>query len=149
VNPVNAPTIAENRGVEVTESKTRQSEDFQSLVTVRVTDGEEAIAVSGTEFAGGEARIVRIDGYRVDAVPSGHMLVARNEDVPGVIGFIGSVLGEADVNIAGMFNGRETIGGEALTVYNLDDPVPDSVLDELHADERIIRTKYISLNGTA
>ncbi|PSP78644.1 phosphoglycerate dehydrogenase [Halobacteriales archaeon QH_6_68_27] len=95
VNPVNAPTIAENRGVDVTESKTRQSEDFRSLVTVRVTDGDDAIAVSGTEFAGGEARIVRIDGYRVDAVPSGHMLVARNEDVPGVIGFIGTVLGES------------------------------------------------------
>ncbi|PSP53268.1 phosphoglycerate dehydrogenase, partial [Halobacteriales archaeon QH_7_68_42] len=59
VNPVNAPTIAENRGVDVTESKTRQSEDFRSLVTVRVTDGDDAIAVSGTEFAGGEARIVR------------------------------------------------------------------------------------------
>jgi len=147
VNPVNAPTVAENRGVDVTESKTRQSEDFQSLVTVRVTDGDEEIAVSGTEFAGGEARIVRIDGYRVDAVPSGHMLVARNEDVPGVIGFIGTVLGESDVNIAGMFNGRGTIGGEALTVYNLDDPVPQSVLDELHADERIIKTTYISLNG--
>jgi len=148
VNPVNAPTIAENRGVDVTESKTRQSEDFRSLVTVRVTDGDDAIAVSGTEFAGGEARIVRIDGYRVDAVPSGHMLVARNEDVPGVIGFIGTVLGESDVNIAGMFNGRGTIGGEALTVYNLDDPVPESVLERLQADERIIKTTYISLNGT-
>ena len=148
VNPVNAPTIAENRGVDVTESKTRQSEDFRSLVTVRVTDGDDAIAVSGTEFAGGEARIVRIDGYRVDAVPSGHMLVARNEDVPGVIGFIGTVLGESDVNIAGMFNGRGTIGGEALTVYNLDDPVPESVLERLQADERIIKTTYISLDGT-
>ena len=148
VNPVNAPTIAENRGVDVTESKTRQSEDFRSLVTVRVTDGDDAIAVSGTEFAGGEARIVRIDGYRVDAVPSGHMLVARNEDVPGLIGFIGTVLGESDVNIAGMFNGRGTIGGEALTVYNLDDPVPESVLERLQADERIIKTTYISLNGT-
>jgi D-3-phosphoglycerate dehydrogenase len=148
VNPVNAPTIAENRGVDVTESKTRQSEDFRSLVTVRVTDGDDAIAVSGTEFAGGEARIVRIDGYRVDAVPSGHMLVARNEDVPGVIGFIGTVLGESGINIAGMFNGRGTIGGEALTVYNLDDPVPESVLERLQADERIIKTTYISLDGT-
>ena len=76
------------------------------------------------------------------------MLVARNEDVPGVIGFIGTVLGESDVNIAGMFNGRGTTGGEALTVYNLDDPVPESVLERLQADERIIKTTYISLNGT-
>ncbi|MEF8850921.1 MAG: phosphoglycerate dehydrogenase [Haloarculaceae archaeon] len=148
VNTVNATGIAESRGVDVTESKTRQSEDFRSLVTVRVSDGANEIAVSGTQFGDGESRIVRIDGYRVDAVPSGHMLVARNEDVPGVIGFIGTVLGEADVNIAGMFNGRETIGGEALTVYNLDDLVPESVLEELHADERITKTTYISLNGT-
>jgi D-3-phosphoglycerate dehydrogenase len=75
------------------------------------------------------------------------MLVARNEDVPGVIGFIGTVLGEADVNIAGMFNGRETIGGEALTVYNLDDPVPDDVVQRLLDDERVIDIKQISLNG--
>jgi D-3-phosphoglycerate dehydrogenase len=75
------------------------------------------------------------------------MLVARNDDVPGVIGFIGSVLGENNLNIAGMYNGRETFGGEALSVYNLDDPVPKDVLDQLHADERIIETKYISLDN--
>jgi D-3-phosphoglycerate dehydrogenase len=118
-------------------------------VTVRVrgADGE-GVEVSGTQFADGEARIVRIDGYRVDAVPHGHMLVARNEDVPGVIGFIGTVLGEADVNIAGMFNGRETIGGEALTVYNLDDPVPDEAIERLLDDERVIDVTQISLNGS-
>ena len=75
------------------------------------------------------------------------MLVARNHDTPGVIGFIGSVLGDHGINIAGMFNGRETIGGEALSVYNLDDPVPDDVLAQLNADERIFETKYISLDN--
>jgi D-3-phosphoglycerate dehydrogenase len=116
-------------------------------VTVTVANGDDSISVCGTQFAGGDPRIVRIDGYRVDAVPHGHMLVARNEDVPGVIGFIGSVLGEHDLNIAGMFNGRELIGGEALSVYNLDDPVPAAVLDQLNADGRIIETKYISLDN--
>ena len=146
VNPVNAPTIAENRGVDVTESKTRQSEDFQSVVTVRVAGEDESVAVSGTQFTDGEARIVRIDGFRVDAIPSGHMLVARNQDVPGVIGFIGTVLGEAEVNIAGMFNGRETIGGEALTVYSLDDPVPEDAVDRLLDDDRITKITQISLD---
>jgi len=75
------------------------------------------------------------------------MLVARNEDAPGVIGFIGSVLGEAGINIAGMFNGRGTIGGEALSVYNLDEEPTDDVLARLNDDERIIETKHISLNG--
>jgi D-3-phosphoglycerate dehydrogenase len=147
VNAVNAPKLAEERGIDVTESKSRQSEDFQSLVTVTVGDGETSLSVCGTLFAGEDPRIVRIDGYRVDAVPGGQMLVARNEDRPGVIGFIGTVLGDHDINIAGMFNARQTIGGEALTVYNLDDPVPDAVVDVLLSDERMIEVRSITLNG--
>ena len=147
VNAVNAPRVAEERGVEVTEEKTRQAEDFQSLVTVTVGDGEDDVSVCGTLFAGDDPRIVRIDGYRVDAVPYGQMLVARNYDTPGVIGFIGTVLGDAGVNIAGMFNARETIGGEALTVYNLDDEVPDEVMETLLADERMIDVRRITLDA--
>ena len=147
VNAVNAPRVAAQRGIDVVESKSRQAEDFQSLVTVTVENGKESVSVCGNQFAGEDPRIVRIDGYRVDAVPHGHMLVARNEDTPGVIGFIGTVLGDNDINIAGMFNGRETIGGEALSVYTLDDPVADSVLEELNGKEYIIDTSYISLNS--
>ena len=147
VNAVNAPRIAEERGVEVTESKSSRSEDFQSLVTVTVRNGEEECSICGTLFAGDDPRIVRIDGFRVDAIPHGHMLVARNQDTPGVIGFIGTVLGEYDVNIAGMFNARETIGGQALSVYNLDDPIPDEARAEIEADDRIVEAKYIALNS--
>ncbi|EMA42711.1 phosphoglycerate dehydrogenase [Halococcus saccharolyticus] len=148
VNAVNAPRIAEERGIEVVESKTRTAEDFQSLVTVTVTNGEEEIGVCGTLFAGEDPRIVRIDGFRVDAIPAGHMLVARNVDEPGLIGFIGTVLGDADVNIAGMFNARQVIGGEAMTVYNLDEPVSEELQDRLEDDDRVIETRYIALNGT-
>jgi len=147
VNAVNAHRVAEERGIDVRESKTRQSEDFQSLVTVTVGEGEDSVSVCGTQFAGDEPRIVRIDQFRVEAVPYGHMLVARNRDVPGVIGFIGTVLGNHDVNISGMFNGRETIGGEALSVYTLDDPVGDDVLAELEGDDRILETNYIALDN--
>jgi D-3-phosphoglycerate dehydrogenase len=147
VNTVNAPGIAESRGIEVTESKTRQASDFQNLVTVRVSDGERSTSVSGTRFADNDPRIVRIDDYRVEAIPYGHMLVVRNRDEPGVLGFVGTVLGDHDVNIAGMFNGRETIGGEALTVYNLDDPPTRAVLDELQSDGRIFSTTHVALNN--
>jgi D-3-phosphoglycerate dehydrogenase len=147
VNAVNAPRIAEERGIEVSETKRRQAEDFQSLVTVTVGDGEREIGVCGTLFADNDARIVRVDGYRVDAIPGGQMMVARNTDEPGVIGHIGTVMGKYDVNIAGMFNAREVHGGEALTVYNVDQEVPDSAREELESDERITETKYISLNG--
>jgi D-3-phosphoglycerate dehydrogenase len=145
VNAVNAPKIAEERGIEVTEEKTRQSEDFQSLVTVTVGDGDDEIGVCGTLFAGDDPRIVRIDDYRVDAVPHGQMLVVRNYDRPGVLGLIGTVLGDDGVNIAGMFNGRETRGGEAMTVYNLDEPVPDEAAASIRTDERIIEVKQITL----
>ena len=147
VNAVNAPRIAEDRGIDVTETKSRSSEDFQSLVTVTVRNGDDEVSVCGTQFAGGDPRIVRIDGFRVDAIPHGHMLVARNRDEPGVIGFIGSTLGDADVNIAAMFNARETIGGSAISVYNLDDDPSEAVLDRLTKDDRILEVSHISLNG--
>ncbi|WP_394740920.1 phosphoglycerate dehydrogenase [Natronococcus roseus] len=147
VNAVNAPQIAEDRGVEVTESKTRQAADFQSLISVTVGNGDDEISVDGTLFAGEDPRIVRIDGYRVDAIPHGKMVVTRNTDEPGVIGLIGSVMGKYGVNIAGMFNARETIGGEALTVYNVDGLVPEEAKRELNEDERILGVDYIVLNG--
>jgi D-3-phosphoglycerate dehydrogenase len=147
VNAVNAPQIAEDRGINVTESKTSTAEDYQSLITVTVSDGEESVSVCGTQFGDEEARIVRIDGHRIEAVPSGHMLVVRNRDKPGTIGFIGTELGEADINIAGMFNGRETIGGEALSVYNLDEKPSADLIDRLNADERIIETTYVALGN--
>ena len=147
VNAVNAPQIAKDRGVDVTESKTRQAEDFQSLVSVTVSNDDDSVTVDGTLFAGDDPRIVRIDDYRVDAIPHGKMVVTRNTDEPGVIGLIGSVMGDYDVNIAGMFNARETHGGEALTVYNVDEAVPEDAKAELEADERIIGVRYIVLNG--
>ncbi|WP_440988460.1 phosphoglycerate dehydrogenase [Haloarchaeobius baliensis] len=146
VNAVNAPRIAEERGIDVTESKTRSAEDFQSLVTVKVADGDSEVSVCGTLFAGDDPRIVRVDGYRVDAIPHGRMVVARNADEPGVIGLIGSVMGDYDVNIAGMFNARETIGGEALTVYNVDGEVPEAAIEKLLADGRIIEVRQIVLD---
>jgi D-3-phosphoglycerate dehydrogenase len=113
-----------------------------------VKNEEDSLSVCGTLFAGEDPRIVRLDGYRVDAIPHGRMLVARNYDRPGVIGFIGTVLGDNDINIAGMFNARRAPGEDAaLTVYNLDDPIPQSVRDQLLADERITEVKYITLDN--
>ncbi|MFB6353499.1 MAG: phosphoglycerate dehydrogenase, partial [Halobacteriales archaeon] len=131
---------------EVTEVKSRQTEEFQSLVTVTVAGGGQELSVSGTRFADGDSRIVRIDGYRVDAIPHGRMVVTRNADVPGVIGLIGTVMGEHDVNIAGMFNARENLGGEAMTVYNVDDPVPQAAIDRLLDDDRITEVRTITLD---
>ncbi|MFC7228384.1 phosphoglycerate dehydrogenase [Salinirubellus salinus] len=145
VNAVNAPQIAEERGIDVSETKRSTSEDFQSLVTVTVRNGDSEMSVCGTLFAGEDPRIVRIDGFRVDAIPGGRMVVSRNTDEPGVIGLIGTVMGEYDINIAGMYNARETFGGEAMTVYNVDQEVPEEAREKLEADPRVIATRYITL----
>ena len=147
VNAVNAPRVADERGIEVSEVKRRQAEDFQSLVTVAVRDDDGSeMSVCGTLFAGEDPRIVRVDGFRVDAIPGGRMMVTRNADAPGVIGLIGTVMGEHDINIAGMYNAREAHSGEAMTVYNVDQAVPEEAREKLEADGRIISTRYITLN---
>lgn len=145
VNAVNAMRIAEQRGVTVTESVSRDVETFRSLLTVTVSGTDHEVSVGGTLFGDDEHRLVHVDGYRVDAVPSQHMLVTRNRDEPGVIGAVGTTLGEHDVNIAGMFNARETIGGEALTVYSLDDPIDESVRTALVADDRVTEVTSVRL----
>jgi D-3-phosphoglycerate dehydrogenase len=75
------------------------------------------------------------------------MMIARNDDAPGVLGLIGTVLGDHEINIAAMFNARETIGGEALTVYSLDQAVSPSIREQLLDDERVNEIRYIQLNG--
>jgi D-3-phosphoglycerate dehydrogenase len=144
VNYVNAPTMTEDRGVRVTESKTGHTEDFVSLITVRTRDGEQH-EVAGTLFGRTDPTIVLVDGYRVDAPPYGHALIVHNVDKPGMIGRVGSLLGEHDINIAGMHNGREGVGGEAIMVLNVDDEVPKDVRDELTEVEGIVSAKYVSL----
>jgi D-3-phosphoglycerate dehydrogenase len=114
-------------------------------VSVTAASDERELTVSGTLLADGDPHLVSIDGFRVEAAPHGHMLIVRNSDEPGVIGFVGTVLGDHDVNIAGMANSRETIDGEALTVYNLDDPLPDAARDALEADDRIYQVSTIGL----
>ena len=144
---VNAPTrIAEQRGIQVVESKRRETEDYQSLVSITVSDGESELSVSGTLFGDNEPRLVEIDGFRVDATPYGHMLISRNRDEPGVIGALGGIFGEHDVNIAGMANARESIDGEAMSVYNLDDPVTPELLAELESDTRVTGVTAINLD---
>lgn len=145
-NQVNARHVADRNDVSVDVATSREATAFQNLLTVTVGNGTRSLSVDGT-YVAGEPRIVSIDDYRVEAVPHGYMLIVRNADEPGVIGFIGTVLGEHDVNIAGMFNSREAIGGEALSVYNLDDEPTDAVLEALNADDRILETTVVELNG--
>jgi D-3-phosphoglycerate dehydrogenase len=135
VTYVNAPLLAADRGVDVRLVTSTDSPDYRNVVTVRGTlaDGT-TTSVSGTVSGPRHtAKLVDVDGYDLDIVPTEHMTFLRYVDRPGVIGVIGRILGERGINIASMQVGRDAKGGHALGVLAVDSALPGSVLDEIVA----------------
>jgi len=132
VNTINAPVLAAERGIQVTQTKGLKTGDYASLVSCQVTleDGEEII-MSGTLLDRKEPHIVQINQYRMNFVPEGHLLLMGSYDRPGVIGKIGTLMAANNVNIASWHTGRAEPGGHTLTVLALDQPMPSAVLEEL------------------
>ncbi len=131
VNYVNAPAIAAGRGIKITESRTPASgESTGATLTVRKRGGPGGTEreISGVVLGKDNLRIATIDGYRVDVRPSGPMLVTQHTDRPGVIGKVGTLLGDSGINIAGMHVGRESEGSRAVMVLKLDTPTSDTLL---------------------
>jgi D-3-phosphoglycerate dehydrogenase len=145
VTDVNAPMVAKARGLRVTETSSPESEDFTSLLGAALATDRGEWSVAGALFKGREPRLVRIDGYPLEAIPQGWMLVYSNLDVPGVVGRIGTLLGRHHINIAGMQLGRERRGGRAVSILNLDDPIPAAVLVEIRAMPDIMLAKLVKL----
>lgn len=145
VNYVNAPFLAKERGIKVIESKSSEAEDFATLIAVTVkTETKESSAV-GTLFGKNDPRIVRLDGFHIDAVPFGYMIILSNEDVPGIIGSVGVTLGKHKINIAGLALGRKEKGGLAVTGLNVDEFVPDNVLAEIRKLPHVLGAKLVKL----
>ena len=145
VNYVNAAVIAKERGIKVIESKATEAEDFANLVATVVETDRMRSEVHGTLFTRSDPRIVRINDFYVDAIPSGVMLVVKNQDRPGMIGRIGTTLGSKGINIAWMTFGRKAEGGEAITVLNLDQPVSAQLLSEIKKLPDVLDAKLIKL----
>lgn len=146
VNVVNAFLIAEERGISVTASYKRAGSDYAPAISTRVITTNNEQTVSGALFGpGGDGRITEINGFRLEAIPHGHMLVTRNRDVPGVIGHIGTVLGEHGVNISRFHLGRRERGGEAMAVIETDAPLNDETLRVLRSFEPVISARQIEL----
>ncbi|MCX5716175.1 MAG: phosphoglycerate dehydrogenase [Candidatus Omnitrophica bacterium] len=145
VNFVNAPMIARERGIKISESKTSEIENFANLISVEVETDKGKLSVDGTLFTKTEPRIVKIGNFYVEAVPSGYMLVISNKDVPGIIGQIGMLMGRNKINIAGMSFGREKEGGKAVSVLNVDSVVPKEVLEQIKKAENIYDIKLVKL----
>ncbi|MDA0999862.1 MAG: phosphoglycerate dehydrogenase [bacterium] len=143
VNLVNALLLAKERGIEVDTTKRSEMPVYTDLIEIKVWTGEGERSVAGTFVRTGEPRIVLIDDLAVDAVPEGFMLVFKNDDQPGMIGTIGTLLGNHKVNIAGMQLGRQKKKGRAVAILNLDDPIPDDVLDELRSVPNIYDVKLV------
>ncbi|MBI3010145.1 MAG: phosphoglycerate dehydrogenase, partial [Candidatus Omnitrophica bacterium] len=145
VNYVNASLIAAERGVRVIEAKSSRMEEFANLLALEVSNDGTRLSIQGTLSARREPRIVKIDRYLVEAVPTGFMLIIKNQDKPGLIGQLGTLLGESQINIAGMTNGRDEPGGRAITVVNIDQPVPSNVLEKVKKLQHVLDAKLIHL----
>jgi len=142
INAVNARLIASGRGIRLAERRNRTQGSYASLVTIRMQDHE----IAGTVLMG-EPRAVRIDAFRVDLVPAGRFLVSRHHDRPGVVGMVGSILGEHDVNIASMQVGRDAPRGSAMMILAVDDRVAPDVLDRLRDVPGMADLRYVELDG--
>ena len=129
----------------VDELKSTEHADYASLITVVYQTTTARRTIAGTLFGKSDLRLVRLDEYGFDAVPEGHMLFYVNDDIPGIIGRIGTVMGIHQVNIAQMSCGRHEVGGKALTILNVDSPIPDALLEEVLSQNHISWAKKVSL----
>jgi D-3-phosphoglycerate dehydrogenase len=146
VNYVNAPHLAKKQGLRVESHKDTEATGFTNLITVKVMASETSRSVSGTIFEGTEIRrIMAIDDYQAEARPSGHLLLIRNKDQPGVVGLVGTILAKNGINISGMSLGPNRDHPIALEIINVDQQVSEKVLQELKSNELILTAKAIRI----
>ena len=145
INFVNAPIIARQRGIKVKESTAKDTSIYNNLVTVKVKTSNQDYTLAGTLFGKNDIRIVQIGDYHIEVVPSRFMFVSKYIDKPGVIGKVGTILGNNGINIAGMQVGRQEIGGEAVMVLQVDNHIDGNVLKELEKVEYILSTCFVEL----
>jgi D-3-phosphoglycerate dehydrogenase len=128
VNRVNAINLAKRQGIVLTESRTKETHDYLSLIRVTGSYDSECISVSGTLLGDCHPRLVCIDGFDIEVVPEGTLLITRHQDKPGVIASLGKVLGEADINISRMQVGMADEKNEAMAVISVSAPLSENVL---------------------
>jgi len=145
VNYVNALIRAKERNIKVSEIKSESAEDFTSLIRVKVMSSTDTVLVEGTIFGKNEPRIVKINEFRLDALPEGHMLFIFNEDRPGVIGRIGTILGKHNLNIARMYVGQDPMKKRNIILLSLDQPPTKEALEELKKESTVYLVKTLEL----
>ena len=133
VNMVNAPFLAKERGIDVREVRHDREGDYHTLVRVTVKTEAGDRSVAGTLFGDAAPRLVELFGIKVEADLVGHMLYVVNEDAPGFIGRLGSLLGEEGVNIGTFHLGRRSAGGEAILLLSVDEAVTQALIAKVRA----------------
>jgi D-3-phosphoglycerate dehydrogenase len=145
INLVNAQHVAEERGIETAWTLVGKRGELGEEIELRLEGGERSIRVGGALLGEVHGRIVRIGAFRVDVAPRGMLVVLRNRDVPGVIGRVGTLLGEAGVNIAEYHQARLQIGGEALAAISVDGRIPHDVIDRLCDLPEIVEVRQVEM----
>lgn len=146
VNQVNVRSLAQSLGLTVEEIKSNEETDFNEWLHVASFSEEKKVSVGGTFFGGqNQPRIVRINSQHVEAVPSGVLFLMNNKDRPGIVGYVGTLMARHHVNIAGMSLSRDTRGGQALTVLNIDSAPPEALLSEIAKDPDISNVRVVQL----
>jgi D-3-phosphoglycerate dehydrogenase len=145
VNYVNALIEAKERGIHVIETRDSANQDYTGSLHLEARTGGVSHTVTGALLGEGEVRITAIDGLPINVAPSRWMLLTHHQDMPGIIGRVGSLLGGFNVNIGGMQVGRQVVRGEAVMVVSLDDPLSDEMLEELRRVPGITNAYLIAL----
>jgi D-3-phosphoglycerate dehydrogenase len=140
---VNAPVLARQRDIAVSEVKHERDSDYQTLMRLTVTTEKRSRGVAGTLFGGTRPRLVAIEDIAIEAELGPHMLFVRNRDKPGFIGALGTTLGSAGVNIATFHLGRSAPGVDALCLVEVDEPLGDFVLDQVCALPNVVQVKAL------
>ena len=143
VNMVSASLVAQERGLEVTEIKHERPCDFQNLIRLTVTTEAQTRSIAGTLFGGDRMRIVSVKGVPLEAELGPHMLYVTNNDKPGLIGHLGTVLADADLNIATFHLGRNAQGGDAIALVETDQKVPDETLQLIAELPNVVQAKSL------
>ncbi len=145
VNIVNAELLARERGIEISENTNPKKGDFSTLIKADVFTEKKSYTAAGTLFGNQFLRLVQLGPYHLDSFMDGIMLIFTHRDVPGLIGFIGTIFGKHQVNIAQMTVGRQLPGGEAIAVLNLDNQPPEEALKEVRAHPQISSLSVVKL----
>lgn len=146
VSYINAPILASERGIQLTQAKGLQTGDYANLVSCQVTlEDDEEIIMAGTLLDHKRPYIVQINEYTMNFVPEGQLLIMGSYDKRGVIGRVGTMMAENDVNIASWQTGRTGLGGNTLTVLTLDQPLPESLLNSLLAQDFVRHAHQVDL----